>query len=489
MKYCEACGYELAPNMSVCPVCGTPAPVENAPETPEARQVPPVWQPDAAAQQQIPSSERPTIMIRPEDAATQQQIPSSERPTVMIRPEDAAKNIQGQDAPGPTGMGTGTQPQAGNPSIPGRGVPTGEMTTSRVTLGDTGNLTKDEKKGAPDANKNRDKNEQKKYAVKKRPKHLGLKIAILCVLLLGVGLGSFFVIRAMQGEQKRTAFYKSFTSADVERDTDNSLYVRNQLIIRAVKEATEKKISKLIKDKNAVIVGEIPISNEYQVEFDPGIGRSEMDDIIAEWEKSDLVASVSLHHAYGTAGGTFFEDNPWRDDNNPDDPSGSEWNIYQPDGNNWAVESVWAPKIWEGLEDESGKKEYAQVDVGLIDTTVDTTHKDLSDRFNALKQGGADPEGNAEGDKEGTTEGNTEGNTEGTVSGTTLIEGNPSSVVDDYSQYTGRYAAGDMDEAEQAEEKRLSHGTHTAGIISANLEDDFGIAGVAQNALRLCRRK
>ncbi len=403
-------------------------------------------------------------MIRPEDAATQQQIPSSERPTVMIRPEDAAKNIQGQDAPGPAGMGT--QPQAGNSSIPGRGVPTGEMTTARVTLGDTGNLTKDEKKGAPDVNKNRDKNEQKKYAVKKRPKHLGLKIAILCVLLLGVGLGSFFVIRAMQGEQKRTAFYKSFTSADVERDTDNSLYVRNQLIIRAVKEATEKKISKLIKDKNAVIVGEIPISNEYQVEFDPGIGRSEMDDIIAEWEKSDLVASVSLHHAYGTAGGTFFEDNPWRDDNNPDDPSGSEWNIYQPDGNNWAVESVWAPKIWEGLEDESGKKEYAQVDVGLIDTTVDTTHKDLSDRFNALKQGGADPEESGESN----------------TSNAPLIEGNPSAVADDYSQYTGRYAAGDMDEAEQAEEKRLSHGTHTAGIISAKLEDDFGIAGVAQNA-------
>ena len=129
----------------------------------------------------------PTVMIRPEDAAAQQQIPPSEMSTVMIRPEDAAKHTQGnypvgQYATGSAGTGnypqagnpsipgsagTGNYSQTGNPSIPGRGVPTGEMPTARVTLGDTGNLTESEKKGKSDANKNRSKNEQKKFAVKK----------------------------------------------------------------------------------------------------------------------------------------------------------------------------------------------------------------------------------------------------------------------------------------------------------------------------------
>ena len=472
--------------VSICPVCGGPTGYADA-QGNVPTGMPGSAQGGGIPQEQIPESERPTVLIRPnaqgqptgmrggtpigQPTGMQGGTPTGQ-PTGMQggMPTGQPAGIQGGTPTNqPTGMPT-NQPTGGNGTF-GR-IPTTERPTTRVTVGDTGDLASPgTKPGSIPEGPDRNRAEKKKFKVKNKPKNLALKLSLLGVLLVGIVLGSVFAIRAMMNKRKDTPFFKMFLNKDVGM-TGRALYVKNQLLIHGTKDATESKIKKLVKEKNGSVVGSIPISRDYQIEFPDVTSKDQLDRIIDEWNGNDLVASVKLHYVFGSHGGFFYEDNPWKDDNNEDEPYGSdlEWNIYQPDGNNWAVESVWAPKIWQDIEDRQSSgaaSEYSGVNVGILDSTIDPTHKDLTDKFVPFKTWNEDGE---------------------EVTSSHTVEGDPTdasgqiSVKDDYAPYTGRYGSKDMSDTEKIEEKRLSHGTHIAGIIGANLQDSFGIAGVAQNA-------
>ena len=498
--------------VGICPVCGSLTGYEDAPELQAkyregyrgnagqpskqgARRIDPPGGMDGNVQGgqgmipqgQIPTSERPTSVIGGQGrdqgslpmgvptgygpargaVSGEHGFPQGGMPAGQGAPQSSMPGGMGYPQGGmPTGMPTGQNPS-------GR-VPTGERPTAKVTVGDTGNLTSPvTKPGSRPIEPKRSREEKKNYRVKKRPKHLALKLSLLGVLLVGIAVGAFFVIRAMQQKKETQASFKPFRNADVVSE-GGECYVGKQLIVHGTKDATKKKISKLAEEKNGSVVGMIPICNDYQVEFANALKKTELDQIRDEWSKNDLVASVDLHYVYGTQGGFFYTDNVWKDDNNEGEPYGKdlEWNIYQPGGNNWAVESVWAPKIWEAIEEKqkSGTAdEYSNVGVGIIDSTFDPTHKDLSDKFAPFKAA----EGEDAEDQSGMA--------------SPLIEGNPntsgdSTVKDSYAPYIGKYGSRDLSDVDVIEEKRLSHGTHIAGIIGANLQDNFGIAGVAQNS-------
>ena len=350
-------------------------------------------------------------------------------------------------------------------------IPQSELPTTRVTVGDyTGSLTsetptrkfaadetltKKERKKEEKEQKKLGKENKKRYRVKKSKKKLALKISIVAVFLIGIGIGTFFGIRYLIDRQKEDfrAYFKRPTIADIEPvQNGERAYVKSQLIVEGSEKCTSSKMKDLAEEKNGKIVGMISTVRKYQIEFADKKSKSDLEKIIEEWSRNSLVAQVDYHYAYATEGGSFdFTKDPWWDSNDGDQPADFEvgWDIYNPDGNNWAVESIWAPAVWNPEAVDLGEygsvksREYKKVKVGLLDTAFDRKHKDLTDRI------------------------------QGTDSG---------DVAAEYAPYAGRYNGNDLTDAEKAEEKRLSHGTFVAGIIGANIGDNFGIAGVAQNA-------
>ena len=502
--YCNICGCEFDERTGVCPVCGWIVPQRSSAPGPAASAGP-----AASGRGVAPAedAESETIVIQ-EGQNAQPEIRVNRTPTAAhgvqgaagwnVQPEIRVKQtsagvLGGQNPSG--GMSTARTPQGQNPSggIPTARTPQSMIPTSRVTVSadtdhlkaGTGNATRPGAENATRpgtrnstlpgtgtgtkgkesrAERKEEKNYQKDRRVKAKPKHLALKIALLIVLLTGVGVGVFFGIRALKKEQKRSATRYPLDVKDVVLDSDGSKYLKSQLMVRAKEDVSEETIEKLADKKSGKIVGRIPVSNDYQILFSEEKYKPDLEEIIHEWEADSSVASVSLNYAYGTQGGFKYADNIWKDDNNENAPYGDSliWDIYHPEGNNWAVESIWAPKVWDSLDEV----QYKKVNVGVVDTVFDTEHKDLTDRFAAL--------GGNNGLKQGTGE---------------LIENNPtdtngkSNVAELYKTYAGKYADGSLSGTDAIDEKRLAHGTHIAGIISANMDDEFGITGVAQNTV------
>ncbi|MBR0145738.1 MAG: S8/S53 family peptidase [Eubacterium sp.] len=525
--YCNICGCEFDERTGVCPVCGwivpqrSSAPGPAAPAGPAAsgRGVAPAE--DAESETiviQEGQNVQPEIRVNRTSTAAhgvQGAAGWNVQPEIRVKQTSAgvsggqnpsggmptARTPQGQIPSG--GIPTAKTPQGQNPSggIPTARTPQGQIPTSRVTVREdtdhlkagTGNATRpgagnatrpgngnSKKNGTLNATqagtrtgtkgkesraeRKEEKNYQKDRRVKAKPKHLALKLSLLFVLLIGVGIGVFFGIKALKKKQEELASIEHFKTEDVMMSTDGARYVKSQVLLRGKENVSRDKIQSLVKKKSAEIVGQIPISNDYQIKFKKDMKEEELNSVINEWKNDSLVASVSLHYVYGTQGGFKYTDNIWKDDNNENAPHGDSltWDIYHPEGNNWAVESIWAPEVWDSLDEV----QYKKVNVGVVDTVFDTEHKDLTDRFAAL--------GGKKGLKQGTEE---------------LIECNPtdangkSNVAELYKTYAGKYADGSLSGTDAIDEKRLAHGTHIAGIISANMDDEFGITGVAQNTV------
>ena len=264
-----------------------------------------------------------------------------------------------------------------------------------------------------------------KSAAKSRFKKRIIAVVAAMVILVG-SIGGYFIWRSMKND-KDEAYFKPFSYEDIEFPESGYAYIKNELILTGSKDSSFKKIKKLAEEMAGEIVGYVSMSNDYQIEFKDEKSKEDLDKIIDEWSDNDLVASVDYHYVYETDGSIFdYSNDEWwnyQDGDKPDDFE-EDWDIYAPYGNNWGVESVWMPKVWEMDQD------FKPVKVGIIDTMFDMSHPDLDKKFKKA-------------------------------------ENNPDSIEYDVATGTDTY---------------LYHGTHVAGIIGATIDNGVGIAGVAQNA-------
>ncbi|MCR4847113.1 MAG: S8 family serine peptidase [Eubacterium sp.] len=306
-----------------------------------------------------------------------------------------------------------------------------------TTMPIDGNKTKVNTPKQLTENKKKDKRLKKtKSPSKNRFRKRIIAIVVAIVLLIGA-VGAYFIWRSDEGEK---AYFKPFTYADIEFPESGDAYIRNELVLTGNQDATYDDIEDLAEDAAGEIVGYISISNDYQIQFDGGKGKDELDSIIEEWSDSSLVASVGYHYVLETDGSMFdYSNDEWwnyQDGDKPDDFE-EDWDIYEPQGNNWGVESIWMPKVWDS------DTEFKPVKVGVIDTMFELDHPDFT-------KSGSDDSAKSK-------------------SGKKIVEAvnNPDQI-----NYSG--SVYDVDQY---------HGTHVAGIIGAYINNDVGIAGVAQNSL------
>lgn len=259
-------------------------------------------------------------------------------------------------------------------------------------------------------------------------------LILICALLCG-GLASCGGTADDAAEMAFEAYYQKVSDDEIVVE-NQACFVDSQILLTATEGVSQSQIEKLVKKKGGSIVGYISISNDYQIIFSEGKTYEELDAIISEWSNNDNVEAVSLNYAIQIDTDSIdYTKDPWIDADNASNTSGSEWSETAPEGNNWWAEAIMMPSVW------NMDTEFQPVKVGIYDTMFDTDNEDLSDVFIKIWNSPEDEDGNC------------------MVS--TLY-----SSAKQANQVTTNY----------------HHGTHVAGLIAAQAENGFGIAGVSQNA-------
>ena len=190
----------------------------------------------------------------------------------------------------------------------------------------------------------------------------------------------------------------------IKHDKDTGItYFDNELLI-FFKGDIEDAIARLNEDISMTIVGKNIYDNSCLIRFDHAEKYQNLLQICDKLKEKDYVKSAYLNYSY--------EKNPQYY------PNDSEWrNLWEerPGGDNWGIEAISAPQVWEFVN------EMRSINIGVYDAGFDVSHKDLRDVA------------------------------------TTWVSGN-----------------------EELED--INHGTHVAGIIGAEFDNEYGIAGVFPKA-------
>ena len=209
---------------------------------------------------------------------------------------------------------------------------------------------------------------------------------------------------------------------NIDFNTDNGmLYVNCEAIVLAAEDSTQEDLEDLAEEYDATLDVSMADIGMYRFIFSEGMKYSRLTDVIDEIKEEGSVDDAFLN--------TVVEANSDEDEEfeklpavTPDDPwKKDDWDTEVPRGNNWGMEAIDAPGAWAYLD------RMRTVKVGLIDSLPNEDHEDLT--FQNL---------------------------------TSLFR-----LDEDGSLEVGTYEANLGD-----------HGSHVAGIMSADWDNGTGVSGV-----------
>lgn len=201
-------------------------------------------------------------------------------------------------------------------------------------------------------------------------------------------------------------------------EKDGLYYVDAQILLVASESALFDDVEKLVSDYDGEIVGYLSFTNDYQIDLSGDYSYEELKNLCTKIEQNDLIDTATL---------SYVEKLSTESIDYTLDPWIDADNTSDNSGSEWNAEDPagnnwWAEAIGM-MSVWSTDIEYETVRVGIFDTIFDTNNEDLDDTFVQTW--------------------NNEWNNDDFIS---------------------------------------EHGTAVAGIIGAEAENNFGIAGVSQNA-------
>ncbi|HKL78941.1 MAG TPA: S8 family serine peptidase, partial [Mobilitalea sp.] len=207
--------------------------------------------------------------------------------------------------------------------------------------------------------------------------------------------------------------------------------ISNELLIIVEEGVSKSEVLSLIEPYEGEIVGQLYIMNQYQVRFSD-YGEAYINDIKEQLEASDLVDYISYNISFDI-----------NIDETPNDTEYDAWNESDPSGNNWGLESIDALSAWDY------NNQMIPVKVGVIDSSLQYTHKDLQINKNQVS----------------------------------ILATDDFTSLKDLENYYAKYEDSHLCESEECVFcSQKDHGTHCVGIIGAIANNSKGICGVNWNA-------
>ncbi len=220
------------------------------------------------------------------------------------------------------------------------------------------------------------------------------------------------------------AYYEAPEDENITQTEYGTLYVNNELLITVDPYTSSNDVKRLAEGYDGEIVGYISFSGDYQIKLSKAYSEDELNSLIEEIKKNDIVIDCALN--YGLEGTETTFNDPWTNTSGNKSQNGY-------DGNWWA-ETINAYNVWE--EYTQNMDAFSSVKIGIFDTSFDTRQEDLHDKF---KKTWANP---------------------------TYLSEYYSHIHDNNDNNMSKYG----------------HGTHVSGLIGAELNNDSGIAGVCQSS-------
>lgn len=252
----------------------------------------------------------------------------------------------------------------------------------------------------------------------------------------------YIVVKTIFGTSKPMPFnlqYASGISALPDRskiksirdDHDDSIektILTNEILVSLSYGSDRSVAESLAAETGGEIVGEIPSVFRYQFRY-KNTDVEELDSILYTLLGSPDVTGAQRNYVYSRGETQFY----------PNDKLFDSWDINSPDGNNWGLEVIRAPLVWEGIH------RLTPISVGVADGGLEYDHEDLDvDRSNIY-----------------------------------LFPTHTLETIDDLELF---YAKSKKSEGSNYYGKK-QHGTHVTGIISGQGNNEIGGAGVNWNTV------
>lgn len=275
---------------------------------------------------------------------------------------------------------------------------------------------------------------------KRRKNNLVWLFALLGILVLFLGtILAFLIFSNLSSEPAETA--QEVSAVNVEKDipetdmgdliyhepaAENVVmqggfgYVNNELLVTLDSSDSLSALKDYLRTIGGEVVGEIPVTADYQILLPAAHTQEELEQMIEQLKALPYVRRSSLNYAFELENDAISGSSAYY----PNDKKWDDWSGNS--GNNWNMKAIDAPGAWVYRD------QMKPVNVGVIEEIFDFYHEDLT--FQEM------PFGNV-------------------------------SAMGPY-----KYNGLGWWTSEQ------SHGTHVAGIIGADFDNEKGVCGVAPNA-------
>lgn len=275
---------------------------------------------------------------------------------------------------------------------------------------------------------------------KRRKNNLTWLFALLGILVLFLGTILAFLIFSNLSS-KPTETVQEVSAVNVEKDipetdmgdliyhepaAENVVmqggfgYVNNELLVTLDSSDSLSALKDYLRTIGGEVVGEIPVTADYQILLPAAHTQEELEQMIEQLKALPYVRRSSLNYAFELENDAISGSSAYY----PNDKKWDDWSGNS--GNNWNMKAIDAPGAWVYRD------QMKPVNVGVIEEIFDLYHEDLT--FQEM------PFGNV-------------------------------SAMGPY-----KYNGLGWWTSEQ------SHGTHVAGIIGADFDNEKGVCGVAPNA-------
>lgn len=213
--------------------------------------------------------------------------------------------------------------------------------------------------------------------------------AIVVIAALGIGgyaLYSQGILGGNSAAPKESTF-QEFTDKDVVYTDEHIPYVDSQIVLTGTKDSDYAKIQKRVEKYDGQIVGYLPVTKDYQIQFD-GKNYEELNQIVEDFSSWDQIEDAGLHEVFQVSEQTqdgqdsssdkkqqnkssVWEGDPW---------NGASWSISNPnkEDENWWAEAIRMPEVWR----MNHAIEYEPVKVGVFEVGyINSEHEELKNHF------------------------------------------------------------------------------------------------------------